>query len=77
MQLFWIPVVKTLRKIKKCISLRNKIMLMHLQIYTFAYSYFSEDNTFFKKSLFDFIFSKKSQQDKSVLILQVKRAFTF
>jgi len=50
---------------------------MHLQIYTFAYSYFSEDNTFFKKSLFDFIFSKKSQQDKSVLILQVKRAFTF
>jgi len=35
------------------------------------------DNTFFKKSLFDFLFLWKSKQEKSVLILQVIRAFTF
>jgi len=52
-------------------------MFKHLLIYTSAQSYFSVDNTFFKKTLFDLIFSEKSQQEKSVLILQVSRAFTF
>jgi len=31
-------------------------MFKHLQIYTFAQSYFSVDNTFFRNTLFDFIF---------------------
>jgi len=36
---------------------KKQAMLKHLQIYTFDQSYFSADNTFFKKSLLDFIFS--------------------
>jgi len=32
-------------------------MLKHLSIYTFTQSYFSVDNTFYKKYLFDIIFS--------------------